>query len=185
MCERKTWTEDEEIYLEYYLFGDAAGDERETNYDAAADFLGIPNKKIMGKARKMRAKNKNVGHVRKPFTEREIEYLRRSYGVQPSKDIAETLGRLQGTVINKANSLGLTKRKKISDFDKEIRKLAKEGYWRAEIARFLGLKKSSVVAYINRNGIKCDNAPKEITQQAWREDEEIRYHNIRKKTYLE
>lgn len=185
MENRKKWTEDDEIYLEYYLYGDAVEDfERETNYDAASEFLEIPTKKISRKATKMRQRGENLGYVRKPFTDKEIDFLRKSYAVYPAKHFAEAFGRLESTVINKANELGLTKRKKISEYDKEIRILANKGYHRAKIARVLGLRKSSVVAYINRNGIKCEYAPKEISQEFWRDDETIRHHHIANKTYL-
>lgn len=182
---RKEWTEDEEVYLEYYLFGDAAEDfERETNYDSASEFLGIPNKKITRKATKMRQKGEDLGYVRKPFSEKEIDFLRKSYDVYPVKYFAEAFGRLESTIVNKANELGLTKRKKIGEYDDEIRVLASKGYHRAKIARVLGLKKSSVVAYINRNKITCEYARKEISQEFWRNDETIRHRHIANKTYL-
>src|SRR5699024_2124485 len=124
----------------------------------------------------MRVKNKDIGHVRRPFTEREIEFIKRFYAKKPAEDIANYLGRLPGTIINKANNLGLTKRNKISDYDEQIRELAKKGYYRTEIARMLGLKKNSVIAYINKNGISCSHASKDVSQKHWREDEWKRHH---------
>lgn len=183
--DRKKWTEDDEIYLEHYLFGDAAEDfERESNYDSASVFLGIPTNKISRKATKMRQKGEAFGYIRKPFTNKEIDFLKKTYCSSSVKDISKALRRSEGTIINKANELGLIKRIKISEYDHEIRYLASKGHYRTEIAKMLGLKKSSVIAYINRNGINCEYAPKEISQEFWRGDEAIRHRHIANKTYL-
>src|SRR5690606_23164473 len=181
MSVRKIWTEDDEIYLEYYLFGD---NEREKSYDAAAEFLEVPNERLIKKVHKMRIKNKNIGYIRKPYTEKEVEFIKQTYRMWPTQKISEQLGRSQDEIMRKAKSLGITKLMKIRDYDKQIRDLAKQGRYKAEIERILGLNPKSVGDYINRNEIECQRAPRKASQKEWRDDETIRHHHIKHKTYL-
>lgn len=172
------WTEDEEIYLEYYLY-----DEESKNYDDAAEFLGKSHRKITKKAYKMRKKDKNIQCIQKDYQDWEIEYLKKAYFMTTTDVMSERLGRSRESIIAKANQLGITKLQKVREYDKEIRALASEGYTRAEIARKLKLKPKSVGDYINRNNIDCQYATREVMGKAFREDETKRFSSFKNKYY--
>jgi DNA-binding NarL/FixJ family response regulator len=167
---KKTWSEDDEIYLEYYLY---SGEER--NYNSAAEFLNKSNKNLISKANKMRARGERLGYIRRPFSEKEIDYIKINYRNIPTKLMSEHLGRSRDTIIEKANELGLKKLTQLKDFDAEIRMLASQGKTRADIARLLFLNPKSVGDYVARNKIKCEYASREVMGKAFR-DMEYRRH---------
>lgn len=173
---KKIWTEDDEIYLNYYL-----SSNEEKNYESAANFLNCSRSQITKKANKMRVKGETEHYINKPFDKWEIDYLKKHYYMIPTTDIAELLSRSRETIIWKANSLGLTKLDKVRNHDSEIRRLAKEGFTRATIARKLGLKANSVGDYINRNNISCRYATREEMGGHFRELEQARYNEMKKK----
>lgn len=172
---KKKWTEDEEIYLEYYLYDD---DDKEHNYDSASDFLKTTNKKLINKANKMRKKNKDIGYINKPFSEYELDYIKKNYLMVSTELMSDHLGRTRDVIIWKANQIGVTKLKQLKNYDAEIRELAQKGHYKAEIARMLGLNSKSVGDYINRNQINCKRAPKEASQKYFRDDEKVRHFNM-------
>ena len=171
---KKQWSEDEEIYLEYYL----NGDEKETSYDAAADFLGISNRQAIKKATDLRNKDDSIGYIYKPYSKYEIEYIKKNYKYMEYDDMAKHLNRSVSAVRRKISNLGLTKQKKIRDYDKEIRELAKQGYWQSEIARKLNLKQPSVNRYVLSNNIKCSESDREITQANFRKGNDLRVESL-------
>jgi len=172
----KKWSEDDEIYLEYLAY-----DEELKNYDDAAEFLGRSNKSIRQKLYEMRRELPNIGYIEKPWTDREIEFLRKNYLVIPADKLAERLRRTEGAVFQKAYKSGIRKRTRISDYDLEIREMASKGMYRYEIARELGLNANSVLYYINRNKIPCKHAPKEANQKHFRDEENLRRMEVAKR----
>lgn len=176
----REWTEDEEIYLEYLLYSD---EDKEDSYTSAAEFLGVTNRQITSKAHKMRRRGDEVGYIQRPFTPYEIKYIKENYEHTTTDLMAEHLNRTRDVITWKANQLGVKKLQQLKYYDAEIRKLAAEGCYKAEIARKLGLKPKSVGDYINRNDIPCGSAPAN-KKHTWRDDETIRHHHIAHKTYL-
>lgn len=172
----KRWSEDDEIYLDYYLYS-----AEERSYNSAAEFLGRPSDQVIKKANKMRAKGECLNYMRRPFSGKEIKYIKDNYKNISTELMAEYLRRSRDTIIEKANELGITKLKRMKDYDYEIRRLAKEGKYRAEIARMLGLNKRSVSDYITRNAIKCDYASRDVMGKSFRDDEYIRHFNVFRK----
>lgn len=63
MAER--WSEDDEIYLEYFLYS-----TEDNLYKDAQEFLNKDIKSIYYKASSLRQKDKNVRHLKKPYSER-------------------------------------------------------------------------------------------------------------------
>lgn len=159
MRKHKTWTEDEEIYLEYYLY------QGEKSYSNAIEFLERSPRSVWGKTNQLRKKDKSVSYIQKPYSEEEIGFIKKNYKTTPVKIIAKKLGRPEGSIRHKAYELGIKKRVNISDYDSEIKELAKAGFHKSKIAKELGLKTTSVHNYIRRNGIKCEEAPREIFQE--------------------
>lgn len=172
----KKWTEEEEIYLEYYLY-----DEDTKRYKDAAEFLGRSELSVKTKAYKMRKKEAHIGYLQKDFEDWEIEYIKKNYSMIPTELMSEHLGRSREVIMWKAAQLGIAKLQRPRDFDKEIRKLAASGHTRASIARELGLKPKSVGAYINRNGIECRYADRSEMGGYFRELEQARNNEMRKK----
>lgn len=170
------WTEDEKIYLEYYLY-----DNETKNYQNASDFLGRSDAAIRNKAYKMRKQDENISYLQKDFEQWEIEYIKKNYFLISTALMSEHLDRSRDVIIWKANQLGITKLQKVRDYDTEIRDLASKGYTRAAIARELGLKPKSVGDYINRNKIECRYAERAEMGGYFRELEQARCNEMRKK----
>lgn len=157
---RKKWSEDEEAYIEYYLY-----DGEEKDYNAASEFLDRTHSSIMSKVSDMRKKDEKVHYILRPFTEKEVGFIRTNYKKMTAAAIADRLCRTESAIITKAHELGVSKRKQLRFYDSEIRRLAAEGCYRSEIARILSLNAVSVHQYINRHGIECEYAPKEVFQE--------------------
>lgn len=172
---KRIFSEEDEEYLAYYFY---CG---EKSLDAAAEFLGLTNEKLYRKASKMRAKGQNVDYIYRPFTEKEIKYIKKNYRNIPTDLMADHLKRTREVIIYKANQLGLSKLDRVRDYDKKIRILADKGYTRAQIARELHLKPKSVGDYINRNHIKCRKANRSEMGGYFRELEQARNNEMKQK----
>lgn len=165
------WTEDDLDYLEYCLHN-----QEDLSLAAMSEHLGRTPRAIMQKAYKLRRKNKELPRFREFYTERDNKYISNGYrsGVPP-KVIAEQLGRSVEAIHAQCVNLGLTNRKLTKRFDKEIRELAKKGYWPAEISRELNIDPSALYKYNKKNNIICATPDKEITQKKIREINEKRF----------
>ncbi|MDY4027190.1 MAG: hypothetical protein SOZ13_19135 [Enterococcus avium] len=139
----KHWTEDELIYLEYFVF------ENDSKLKEASCFLGRSVNAIRKKLSQLR-KNKdyNVGYMHRLWTEEELNFIKRNYTQMTYEDIAKKLNRGAAAVELIARENGIRKHKKLKDFDTEIRELATSGYCPAEIARELNIKAGSVRSYM-------------------------------------
>lgn len=166
---KNIWSEDDLIYLEYFLY-----DNEEKRYEEAAKFLGRTVKAVTTKAAEMRKENENVNYIAKPYSRKEIQFLRANYTVLETDQIAKSLNRTIKSVMRKASVLGINKRKSLTKYDSKIRKMATNGKTRNEIAFELGVKPNSVICYLIRHGIECEYAPKELSQQYFREQENLR-----------
>lgn len=171
----KLFSKEDEEYLEYYLY---CGEE---SYDSAAEFLGVTNRQLIKKLNKMRKKDKSLGYVCRPFEDWEIKYIKTNYKNISTELMSEVLNRSRDAIIAKANSLGISKLKRIGDYDEDIRSLAEQGYTRAGIARELSLKPKSVGDYINRNHIKCRQADRSEMGGYFRELEQARNNEMKEK----
>lgn len=156
-------------------------EERDRTYGDPADFLGITPRQVTRKASKIRSKGQHLDYLFKPWSEKEEQYVKNNYKLLSTKEMSEYLNRTRGSIIAKANDLGVYKLNKISDFDKEIRWLASLGIWKAEIARMLSLNPKSVGDYINRNKIECRKAPREASAKVFRNEEKIRWDEYHSK----
>lgn len=56
---------------------------------------------------------KNIYHRKKKlWTDMEIQYLKSNYGVIPIEEISQRLGRTEGSVIQKAHTLGISRKRR-------------------------------------------------------------------------
>lgn len=158
-------------YLDYCL-----RNKEDVSLAAMSEHLGRSPKAITQKSYKLRRKNKELPRLREFYTDRENKYITNCYrsGVPP-KVVAEQLGRSIEAIHAQCSNLGLTHRKLTKCFDKEIRELAKRGYWAAEISRKLNIELSTLYKYNKKNNIVCAAPDKEITQKRIREINDMRF----------
>ncbi len=147
---KKRWSEDDEIYLEYYLYDDT---EKEESYKAAAEFLGRSERAIKKKIWRMRKLNGSIGHINKPYSEKEITFIKEHYLTMKAKNIGVRLNRSPTSIINKAYELGIRKNKTMRDYEKRIRELITKGYNTYEISKELKISRPSINYFREKNNI--------------------------------
>lgn len=153
----KKWTEDEDDYLEYFIY-----DHSEGSYQEVADELGRSWGAVQTRVTFLRQKNKNVGYVKKRYTDAEIRFIRENYGKMPTKDIAERLNRTHEAIKSQAKILGVTRGLTYLDKKDDIIRLAAAGKTRPEILEILNLpNQDGLNNFIRLNGIECQYVPEE------------------------
>lgn len=168
------WAEDEEIYLDRFL------DEPDNDFSEAAAFLGRSVRSVEGKAFKMRQEESQKRYLagRRPWTQKEIDFLKRQYYTTKCKHIGEALGRTERAVQKKAWDLGLQKLQKPAKVGDEIRRLNKEGYNSKEIGMMLGFSDVVIRQFCNRQKLPVVPVPKSQWQEKFREAERMRVVGI-------
>lgn len=143
---QENWTEDDLIYLEYFVY---EGDEK---LKEAAKFLGRTLDAVETMLKRLRKENKNVYYLNKKWTEKEDDFIRKHYQTMSGTAIAIRLGCTYGAVKNRRIVLGL-KQKRTKEKDGEIRKLLAEGYYLSQISRELGINLNTLRTYCITNDI--------------------------------
>lgn len=128
----KPWTEDEKIYLEYYIFSDDTSDFNEASY-----YLDRSKGSLRKQAFLIRKDNKDL-RFRKEWTEEDLNFLKQNYLIKTDKEIAFKLQRTKNAVERKRLLLGLKKRSTKEERQSAVRSLIKKGLTRKEIASELG-----------------------------------------------
>ncbi|MFS1030303.1 hypothetical protein ACFC89_16905 [Enterococcus casseliflavus] len=105
---QKNWTEDDLIYLEYFVY---EGDEK---LKEAAKFLGRSLNAVECMLQRLRKENKDVCYMQKNWTEAEDDFIRKYYKVMSGPAIAIRLGRTYGAVRDRRSFLGLKVRESVS-----------------------------------------------------------------------
>lgn len=158
----KNWTEDEDIYLEYYLFS------QDGKLEEAAKFLGRSLNAVIKHASILRKGRKDYYICRK-WTEEEDNYIKANYKSVSYQSIGLRLGRSQKAVSNRARHLGLRKNNSLIALDSKIRKMANEGDYPADIARNLNLDYETLREYLNKHNITYQAMPTEESLKKARE----------------
>lgn len=148
----RRWTEDEDIYLEYFVYGN------DGKIHEAADFLGRSVGAVHARLYILRQNDTTVSMTNRRWTISEQEYLKRHHSAMSVRNMARRLRRSESSVAWRLNMLGLTKTKSIEMYDAEIRNLAENGYYLSQVVRALGIRKSSLVSYAKRNRIEFRKA---------------------------
>ncbi len=116
----------------------------------------------------------------RPYTQKEVNYIKRKYAALPAKEIAEHLNRPVGSVMEKARRpvgsvmekarlLGISKQKSLVDYDVEIRSLTAFGKTTVEIGKQLGISDRQVADYCYRNNINFRRiSNQERNNRSWR-----------------
>ncbi|HEM1440059.1 hypothetical protein ORY89_06380 [Listeria monocytogenes] len=156
------WSEDDDIYLEYFVF------ENDTNINEAAEFLNRTHNAVRTRIVNLRKKDSSVAYIRKPWTEKEDDFLKNNYKAMSDKVLAERLQRTKGAVTGRKRLLGLKKIYKVtSSQDKKIRSLGSAGHTITEIADAVQVPRRVIYSYVHNHRI---DFKREISNQThiWR-----------------
>lgn len=156
----RKWTEDEEIYLEYFVYS------CDSDIKEAEIFLNRSKKSVSEKLKRMRKKDRNIGLLREKWTEREENFLIRNYLILTNKQLSEAINKTENAIANKKSRLNLRKEKHVKKHHNEIIELAKKGYRRRDIASELGIVYGSLNKYLIENKIHCERVPVEEMTKA-------------------
>jgi hypothetical protein len=168
------WSEDDIIYLEY------ASQDKNVDLEEVARFLGRSIVSVKSKLYDLR-KNGEGSYIKRPWTEKEDNYLRRYYQTHEIKVLAKSLNRTVPALHHRAKALGI--QYKHSDFyplyHEKMVKLGKEGKTAKEIAEILKLNRRSVEDYLQRHKLEYKHGDK---QSAFREiiNKEYKLHMAKK-----
>lgn len=95
------WTEDELIYLEYFVF------ENDAKLKEAANFLGRSLNAVECRLSRLRKTNRNTCYLKRKWTETEDNFIRENYRKMSGPTIALRLNRSYGAVRERRRFLGL------------------------------------------------------------------------------
>lgn len=145
----KNWSEDDEIYIEHYIFGEGA--DKEMTYEAAANFLGRSQNAIRKKVVRMRKEGSEIGYINRIYTEAEKHFIKQNYQNMTANNIGKRLGRPPRSIIYKAQKMGLKKNRSLKNNVKRIKELSKSGYTDYQIGKILGVHCQSVTYHRDKN----------------------------------
>lgn len=164
----KPWTEDEEIYVELFY-----NDQENFDLNVAAEFLGRSKKSIACKAVRLR-KELDIRRFEKVWTREDDDYLTKNYLRFTYLQLGRRFGVTEKAITDRIRTLNLPKKNKyLTKYDQEIRKLAKEGKFRSEIAEILGLELRQINSYVIHHKIKTkldEFKPKKSEAQKYQND---------------
>lgn len=171
---RNFWTEDELIYLEYFVY------ENDATLKEAAEFLGRSLIAVRSKLHEMRKEVGGIGYMGKQWTKQEEAFIKNSYQILTCSEIASRLSKSTIAVSSHAFKLGLKKTKKVKEQDAKIRTLISEGYYLSQISRELGINKDSLWSHCVRNKIpfKTMSRSEANKNNYWRLQENYRYQQV-------
>lgn len=157
------FSEDEDIYLEYFVF------EADTKIEEAAKFLKRSQSSVNNRLNLLRKRNKKINYITRRWTLKEDKYLKSNYQQVKAEHIATTLNRTTNAVMKRAKFLGVRKNRKLSSYDTEIRNFAKNGFYCAEAAKSLNISAEALRQYCISNDIKFRHATSEERTAKFRE----------------
>lgn len=160
----RKWTEDDDIYLEYFA------QCNDSSIEEAAEFLNRSKAAVVCRLTNLRKRNKNaVPCLKRKWTEKEDSILKQNYKIMSNAALAERLRRSAPAVAHRKKKLNLRVNKEITAHKEEIIDLINKGYYRPEIAKKLGIDLMPLTTFLLNNNIKCKDVPYEIRTQKMRE----------------
>ncbi|HFL0606078.1 TPA: hypothetical protein ACGX6L_002157 [Listeria monocytogenes] len=144
----KKWTEDDDIYLEYFVY------ENDTKVQEAAEFLGRSKGAVYTRLNHLRRRN-NVGYINSRWTEKEDRFITDFYQKMPVTLISDRLDRSMYAVKSRAKKLGIQKTSPVYIHHQRIIALIEKGLHRKEIANELNVNVHSLSTYMRKNNIYC------------------------------
>lgn len=178
MSNGEVWTEDEDIYLEFFIF------ENDTQLAEAATFLNRSVGAVYTRLDTLRKRGELDFYANKKWSENEKTFVKKNYMNLSVENMGQRLGRTEAAVAYQMRKLGLRKAKSIGLYDAKIREMAKNGYYSRQASRELGINNSSLQNYCNKNGIEFRKATGEETTAELRKTikrDYFKYNIVRKK----
>lgn len=166
----RRWTEDEDIYLEYFAF------EGDSSIQEAADFLNRSKAAVVSRLQHLRKKDSSVRCLKRKWSEKEDEFLKKNYRVMKNSEIAESLRRTSAAVDQRKKKLKLRTIRPITVHKDKIIDLIQKGYYRPEIAKELNINEASLVNFLKHNNIYCKPVPYKMRTKKIREINERRLY---------
>lgn len=164
------WAEDEDIYLEYFAY------EGDSSIQEAAEFLNRSKAAVVSRLQYLRKKDSSVRYLKRKWSEKEDEFLRKNYRVMKNDDLAKRLGRTPAAVDQRKKVLELRIIRPITIHRDRIINLIQRGYYRPEIAKELNINEASLVNFLIINKIYCKPVPYELRTKKIREINERRLY---------
>jgi dsDNA-specific endonuclease/ATPase MutS2 len=150
----RRWTEDEDIYLEYFVLN---GD---TPITEAANFLDRSWGATCTRLTELRKIDPNVHYVKKRWSSKEDEFLKQNHQMLTDDQLAQSLNRtVEAVKTRRVKHLRLIKNQKITAKKKEIKELIEKGYYRPEISKKIDVDEKSLSTFLRLNNIHCPEVP--------------------------
>lgn len=124
--EKRTYSLDDNDYLRSYL-----SDSETTDLKNAAKFLGTSTQNVNTHINYMRKHDyrEHWAYLKRPYTKKEDTLVKEKYGYWTYAEIGKALNRSVQSVYQRVKFLKLgLKSKSLSDYDQQIRELAKKDY---------------------------------------------------------
>lgn len=177
MTNGKIWTEDEDIYLEYFVYqGDSSMAE-------AAEYLGRSTGAVSARLTYLREKNKSVLYVKRRWTDKEDSFINQHYRHLTDEVIGLRLNRTSQAIKTRRKFLKLSRVQPITKHKKKIIELISKGYYRPEIAKELDINANSLSTFLRMNNIYCPVVPYAERTRRIKEFESRCISNVRKRNY--
>lgn len=151
----RKWTEDEDIYLEYFVY------ESDSNIEDAAKHLNRSKGAVSTRLTYLRDKSDAVVYIKRRWTEQEDEFIKMYYRQLPDKNIAIRLNRSEQAVKSRRGYLSLSRIRPITRHKAKILELIRKGCYRPEIAKELDIDEKSLSRFLKMNNIYCPAVPYE------------------------
>ncbi|WP_348922056.1 hypothetical protein [Enterococcus rotai] len=149
----RRWVEDDDIYLEYYVY---SGDG---NIKQAADFLGRSPAAVVARLTKLRKEDRSVLRLKRKWLQKEDDFLKNNYKTMSNEQLSQRLGRSIPAIVSRKQTLDLRTIRPIAIHREKILELIDQGYYRPEIAKELNINEASLVNFLLINNIHCDDVP--------------------------
>lgn len=164
------WTEDEDVYLEYFAY------EGDSGIQEADEYLNRSKAAVVSRLQYLRKKDSNVRCLKRKWSEKEDEFLRKNYRVMKNNELAKRLGRTCAAVDQRKKILELRTIRPITVHKDKIIELIQKGYYRPEIAKELNINEASLVKFLIINKIYCKPVPYKMRTKQIREINERRLY---------
>jgi ATP/maltotriose-dependent transcriptional regulator MalT len=149
----RRWTEDDDIYLEYFAYSGDGG------IKDAAEFLKRSPAAVVARLAKLRKHDQSVSCLKRKWSQKEDAFLKKNYKTMPNEQLAQRLGRSIPAIVSRKQTLDLRTIRPISIHREKILELIDQGYYRPEIAKELNINEASLVNFLLINNIHCKDVP--------------------------
>lgn len=145
----RKWTEDEDIYLEYFVY------ENDATIQAAARFLNRTEGAVNTRLTALRKNDAKTAYMKRRWKKSEDQFLKDHYKLMTDELLSKRLMRTIQSIKSRRKYLRLSRTRPVHIHKKKILELIKEGYYRTEIAKELDVDVKSLSTFLRQNNIYC------------------------------